>query len=224
MVRSKPGVTQVTSFVGQGGLRFMLTYSPEDPNPAYGQLLIDVSQFDDIARLIPQLQAELAAALPNAEVKVWKFMLGRGGGKKIEAAFRGPDPQVLRRLADEAKAIMAADPQALAIQDDWRQQVPVIVPHFSVDAAQRAGLLPADIAAAIERNFNGQQIGVYREQEKLIPIVARSPANEREGAEDLRNAQVFSPTAGRFVPVGQFVERLETRWQDSIIRRENRFP
>jgi multidrug efflux pump subunit AcrB len=224
MVRSKAGVTQVTSFVGQGGLRFMLTYSPEDPNPAYGQLLIDVSQFDDIARLIPQLQAELAAALPNAEVKVWKFMLGRGGGKKIEAAFRGPDPQVLRRLADEAKAIMAADPQALAIQDDWRQQVPVIVPHFSVDAAQRAGLLPADIAAAIERNFNGQQIGVYREQEKLIPIVARSPANEREGAEDLRNAQVFSPTAGRFVPVGQFVERLETRWQDSIIRRENRFP
>ena len=74
-------------------------------------------------------------------------MLGRGGGKKIEAAFRGPDPDVLRRLADEAKAIMASDPEALAIQDDWRQQVPVVRPRFSVEAAQRAGVLPSEIAA-----------------------------------------------------------------------------
>jgi multidrug efflux pump subunit AcrB len=162
-VRQKAGVTNVTSFVGQGGLRFMLTYSPEDPNPAYAQLLVDVERFEDIAGLVASLQTELQQALPDADVKVWKFMLGRGGGKKIEAAFRGPDPAVLRRLADEAKAIMAADPEAVAIQDDWRQPVPVVQPNFSAEAAQRAGVLPSDIAAALARNFSGQQIGVYRE-------------------------------------------------------------
>lgn len=223
-VRASPGVTHVTSFIGQGGLRFMLTYSPEDPNPAYGQLLVDVDTFDDIAGLIARLQPELSAAFPEADVKVWKFMLGRGGGKKIEAAFRGPDPAVLRRLADEAKAIMARDPEALAIQDDWRQRVPVIVPHLAEDAAQRAGVLPADIAAALDRTFVGKQIGVYREDEKLVPIIARAPADERRGAENLESAQVFSPAAGRHVPVEQFLEKLETRWEDAIIRRENRFP
>lgn len=223
-VRARPGVTHVSSFVGQGALRFMLTYSPEDPNPAYGQLLVDVDSFDAIAGLIASLQPELAQAFPNADVKVWKFMLGRGGGKKIEAAFRGPDPAVLRRLAEEAKAVMAADPEALAIQDDWRQPVPVVSPRIAVDAAQRAGVLPSDIAAALERNFSGQQIGVFGEDEKLIPILARAPAAEREGVEDLRNVQVYSPTARRFVPVSQFVDKVEVRWEDAIIRREDRFP
>jgi multidrug efflux pump subunit AcrB len=223
-VRQKAGVTNVTSFVGQGGLRFMLTYSPEDPNPAYAQLLVDVERFEDIAGLVASLQTELQQALPDADVKVWKFMLGRGGGKKIEAAFRGPDPAVLRRLADEAKAIMAADPEAVAIQDDWRQPVPVVRPNFSAEAAQRAGVLPSDIAAALARNFSGQQIGVYREGEKLIPILARPPLGEREGVEDLRNVQVYSPAAGKFIPVGQFVDGVEVQWSDAIIRRENRFP
>lgn len=223
-VRTKAGVRHVTSFSGQGGMRFMLTYSPEDPNPAYGQLLVDVERFEDIAGLIASLQPELEQAFPQADVKVWKFMLGRGGGKKIEAAFRGPDPDVLRRLADEAKTIMASEPDALAIQDDWRQMVPVVRPRFSVEDAQRAGVLPSDIAAALQRNYSGQQIGVYRERERLIPIIARAPEAEREGVEDLRNVQVYSATAGRFVPVSQFVEKLETRWDNAIIRREDRFP
>jgi multidrug efflux pump subunit AcrB len=223
-VRAAPGVTHVTSFIGQGGLRFMLTYSPEDPNPAYGQLLVDVERFEDIAGLIERLQPELEAGFPQASVKVWKFMLGRGGGKKIEAAFRGPDPAVLRRLAEEAKAIMAADPEAVAIQDDWRQAVPVVRPRFSVEAAQRAGVLPSDIAAALERNYVGQQIGVYRERDRLIPILARAPADERGGVEELGNVQVFSATAGKSVPVSQFVERVDTVWEDALIRRENRFP
>lgn len=223
-VRAQPGVTHVTSFVGQGGLRFMLTYSPEDPNPAYAQLLVDVGDYRAIAGLIDALQPELEAAFPAADVKVWKFMLGRGGGKKIEAAFRGPDPSVLRRLADEAKAIMSKDPEALAIQDDWRQQVPVVRPQFSVEAAQRAGVLPSDIAAELERSFSGKQVGVYREGEKLIPIIARAPAAERSGVEDVSNVQVFSHTAGRFVPIEQFVQRIDTIWEDGIIRREDRFP
>jgi len=106
-VRGKRGVTHVTSFVGQGGLRFMLTYVPEDPNSAYGQLLVDVEDAGLIAPLIAELQTELEARHPDVSIKVWKFMLGRGGGKKIEAAFRGPDPEVLRELAEQAKAVMA---------------------------------------------------------------------------------------------------------------------
>jgi len=39
-VKSKQGVTNITSFIGGGGLRFMLTYSPEARNTSYGQLLI----------------------------------------------------------------------------------------------------------------------------------------------------------------------------------------
>jgi multidrug efflux pump subunit AcrB len=174
-VRAKPGVTHVTSFVGQGGLRFMLTYVPEDPNSSYGQLLVDVADASQIAPLIAELQAELEARHPEAAVKVWKFMLGRGGGKKIEAAFRGPDPGVLRGLAEQAKAVMASDPEALAIQDDWREKVPVLRPEVDPVAAERAGVDATQIAAALNRAFTGTPVGVYREGDTLVPIVSRPP-------------------------------------------------
>lgn len=223
-VREEHDVGAITSFIGQGGLRFMLTYSPEDPNPAYGQLLVDVTDYRQIAGLITRLQPALSELLPEAEIKVWKFMLGRGGGKKIEAAFRGPDPVVLRQLAEQAKGIMAQDPQALAIQDDWRQPVPVVTPQYDMAAAQRAGITPAELNAALSRTLSGTTVGVFREREKLLPIIARAPEAERGGVEDLRSVLVFAPTSASSVPIEQFIERLDTRWQDALIRRENRFP
>ncbi|KAA6184490.1 efflux RND transporter permease subunit [Thiohalocapsa marina] len=223
-VRTKPGVTHVSSFIGQGALRFMLTYSPEDPNSAYGQLLVDVDDAGQIAALVSELQQALEARHPDADIKVWKFMLGRGGGKKIEAAFRGPDPAVLRRLADAAKTIMAGDPETVAIQDDWRQKVPVLRPAVDTVAAQRAGVGITEINAALNRAFSGSQVGVYREGDRLIPIVARAPAPERLTAAQLESVQVYSPTAGRYLPVGQLVTGVEVEWVDAMIRRVDRFP
>jgi multidrug efflux pump subunit AcrB len=223
-VRARPGVTHVTGFVGQGGLRFMLTYAPGDPNSAYGQLLVDVEDPAAIDALVAGLQEQLAIQHPDAEIKVWKFMLGRGGGKKIEAAFRGPDTEVLRQLADQAKRIMASDPGAVAIQDDWRQKVPVLRPAVDEVAATRAGVDVTQISAALNRAFTGQRVGVYREGDEMIPIVSRAPGAERGTAEALDNVLVYSPTAGRSLPVGQLVDGTEVEWVDAIIRRENRFP
>ncbi|ART80976.1 efflux RND transporter permease subunit [Oceanisphaera avium] len=222
-VKDKASVTQVTSFVGQGGLRFMLTYSPEDPNTSYGQLLVDVDDAKGISALVNELQEELTELHPQAEIKVWKFMLGRGGGKKIEAAFMGPEPSVLRQLAEEAKAIMASDPEAIAVQDDWRQKVPVLHPVIDEVAARRAGLDITDISQAINRAFTGQRIGVYREADKLIPIIARSPQTERAAAQDVGNVQVYSPTAQDYLPVSQLVKELKVEWSDAIIRRVDGF-
>jgi multidrug efflux pump subunit AcrB len=223
-VREKPGVSHVSGFVGQGALRFMLTYSPEDPNSSYGQLLVDVDDPARISTLVSELQDELAARHPGADIKVWKFMLGRGGGKKIEAAFRGPDPGVLRDLAERAKAIMAEDPGAMAIQDDWRQMVPVLRPAVDEVAAQRAGLDVNQVSSALNRAFSGQTVGVYREGDTLVPIVSRAPEAERLDAAQLENVLVYSPTAKRHLPIGQLVDDIEVVWEDAIIRRVNGFP
>jgi multidrug efflux pump subunit AcrB len=223
-VRARPGVSHVTSFIGQGGLRFMLTYSPEDPNSSYGQLLVDVDDPQRIAGLVSELQEELSLRHPEAEIKAWKFMLGRGGGKKIEAAFRGPDPALLRRLAEQAKAVMAAEPGAVAVQDDWRQKVPVLRPAIDEIAAQRAGVDITQISSALNRAFTGMRVGVYREGDELIPILSRAPREERASAQQLDNVQVYSPTAQRYLPVGQLITGVEVVWVDAIIRRVDRFP
>ncbi|WP_417578979.1 efflux RND transporter permease subunit [Nitrincola sp.] len=223
-VSSKSGVLNTTGFIGGGGLRFMLTYSPEPRNPAFAQLLINVDDHGRIAGLVESLQEELSEMLPDTSVKVWKFMLGRGGGKKIEAGFTGSDPAVLRRLAEEAKRLMQADPALIAIQDDWRQQVPVAQPQWRQEQLQRLGLTATDVSAALAQTLSGRQIGVYREGDDLIPLIVRAPVAEREQPSVIQNTEVFSPVAGRSVPLNQLLESVDVVWQDAIIRRVNREP
>lgn len=224
LVAQQEGVTHITRFIGQGGLRFMLTYSPEDPNSSYGQLLVDVDSATGLTELVDKLQQELSAAQPLAEIKVWKFMLGRGGGKKIEAAFKGPDPSQLRQLAEQAKAIMAQDSGAIAIQDDWREKVPVLKPLVNEVAARRAGVDITQISQALNRHFTGQQLGVYREANKLLPIISRAPYQERSQAQDIENIQVFSPVAQKYLPMSQLIDGVSVEWTDAILRRVDRFP
>ncbi len=173
-VAAKEGVTNIAAFTGGGGLRFMLTYAPEPRNTAYGQLLIDVDDYKRITGLVDQLQTELSVKYPDASVKVWKFMLGRGGGKKIEAGFRGPDSKVLRQLAEQAKALMLEDPDLIAVQDDWRQQVPVAKPEYNQERAQQLGLTTRELNAAIAQTLTGRNVGVFRETNDIIPIVVRA--------------------------------------------------
>ncbi|MCA0759155.1 efflux RND transporter permease subunit [Vibrio vulnificus] len=223
-VKSKQGVTNITSFIGGGGLRFMLTYSPEARNTSYGQLLIDIDDYQKIAALLPELQNELDAKYPDASIKVWKFMLGRGGGKKIEAGFQGPDSAVLRGLAEQAKALMLADDNLIAVQDDWRQQMPVVKPVYSSEKAQRYGLTNQEINQAISQTLSGKNVGVYREGDDLIPIVLRAPKEERQHARAIENTLVYSHAVGQSVPVSQLIESVDVVWQDAILRRIDRVP
>jgi multidrug efflux pump subunit AcrB len=100
----------------------------------------------------------------------------------------------------------------------------VLRPAIDEVAAQRAGVDPSEVNRALNRAFTGLQVGVYREQNDLIPIVSRAPQSERATAEQLANVLVYSPTAQRHVPVGQLVTGVEIEWVDAIIRRTDRFP
>ncbi|WP_299727489.1 efflux RND transporter permease subunit [uncultured Endozoicomonas sp.] len=223
-VKVKAGISNITSFIGGGGLRFMLTYAPEARNPSYGQLLVDIDDYTKIAPLLGELQAELDAKYTDASIKVWKFMLGRGGGKKIEAGFKGPDSNVLRQLAEQAKAIMLNDSNLIAVQDDWRQQMPVLRPAYLEDEAQRYGLTTREINQAISQTLSGRNVGVYREGDDLIPIVIRAPEGERNHRRAIENTEVFSPTTQQYIPVSQLIDTVDVVYQDAILRRINRMP
>ena len=216
------GVEDVHTLIGAGGLRYMLVYSPESGNSAYGQFLIKTENYEVISELIPLIQSHIDQTYPNAQAKVWRFQLGPGGGSKIEAQFSGPDPVVLRQLANRAKAILAADPKAIAIKDDWRQPVSVIIPEYSEARGRRVGISREDLAIALQTNFSGRSVGVYREGDRLIPIVARAPENERLNAREMAGIQIPSPRTGGVVPLVEIVDSVETVWRNAILRRVDR--
>lgn len=216
------GVNAIQALVGSGGLRYMLVYSPQSPNSAYGQILVRVDDYNSIDSLMPKIQDYIEDNYPNAQAKVWRFTLGPGGGSKIEATFKGPDPKMLRSLAEKAKAIMNADGSALSIKDDWRQVVSVIEPIYSEQNGRAAGISREDLAQALQTNFTGKSVGVYREGDDLIPIISRAPASERKSVDDIASIQVLSSTSNSIVPIAQITEGFKTIWRDGLVKREDR--
>lgn len=148
------GVEHVHTLVGRGTLRYMLVYQFESTNAAYGQLLVKLDDYNRLDTLVPQVQQYIDANFTQAQGKVWRFILGPGGGSKIEATFSGPDPEVLRDLARQAQEVYHADGKAIAIKDNWRQRVPAIEPVYSEVKGRRAGVSRSDLGAALARNYS----------------------------------------------------------------------
>ncbi len=222
-VKGIDGVTDVASAVGEGHLRFILTYTvPIDVGPQYTCILVGVKDAKTIDKISTKVLSDLEQRFPDATVNVKKFQLGPGGGGKIQLRINGPDIEVLRKLADKALAIMMDDPVAQAVRTEWGAKVKVIVPEIAEDQARRLGISRPMIAQALQSNFSGTVTGVYREGIELIPIIARAPKSERITMENIRELQIYSPSAQKNIPLSQVVTGLKTVMENARISRWHR--
>ena len=220
-IRELDNVNAVQTLIGKGAIRYMLTYSPESANGSYGQFLVKVDDYRKTDAMMPEIQAFIKTNYPDADAKAWRFILGPGGGSAIEAEFRGSDPKVLRRLANQATDIMRAE-KTLSVKSDWRDPVSVIEPIYSETKGRRAGVSRKDMADALTNHFSGKRVGVYREGEDLIPIIARSPETANASIADIKSIQVLSSATGKMLPIAQVTNGFRTIWRDGQVRSENR--
>ncbi len=216
------GATHVTTLAGAGGLRFLVTYAPEKANSAYAQFLVDVEDYHIVPGLVERVERELPEKIPDIEVYAKKFLLGPGAGGKIQIRFSGPDASELRRLAQQAVDILYEDGGAKAIRTDWRDRVLVVRPVLAEEEANNAGVTSRDVALAIQSSFQGATVGVYREGDELLPIVFRAPESERLDIASINNLQIWSPAAGKSIPLRQVVREFRTGFEDEILERLNR--
>ena len=220
-IRSLDGVTGTNTAVGGGHLRFMLTYSSESNNSAYGQILIDVEEFDVIEGLIGEVQHHMDSNYPQAISKAWKFVLGPSGGSVLEAKFSGPDPVVLRKLSEQAKDILR-NVGAIGVKDDWGNMTKIIRPKINNQNARRAGLSQEDISKAIAAHFDGTVIGIYRDGDELIQINYRPKEKARKNIKSIRDVQVFSSTSGRYIPITQVVDSFDIAFENAKLKKIDR--
>ena len=215
-------VVSVTSFAGEGATRFMLTYGPEKPDPSYGLMIIRTDTIDVIPPLRRDLDAFGAEALPHGEFRTERLVFGPGGGAPIAARFSGPDPQVLRGLAGEAQEIMAAaTDELLHLRTDWREPEVVLAPIYATDRAQTAGITRDAIADTLRYSTDGIESGVFRERDRLIPIVVREDRSEQIG---IVSQVVYSEAGQDFVPLEQVIDGIVPQVQDTIVHRRSRVP
>jgi multidrug efflux pump subunit AcrB len=214
-------VASVTSFIGVGATRYTATQRPEQPNPALAQLVVRVADVTRMDATMRRVKAGLAAQRPDAQVLVYRLEFSPGSTSKIEARFQGEDPDRLRALGEAALAVYR-EAGLVDRKLDWRQRELQIVPHYDADGARLAGVSRTDLADSLAYATTGVRIGLYREADDLLPIVARAPARERSEFEDPRDRMIWSPAEQQYVPVAQVVSDFSLEPQDSRILRRQR--
>ena len=220
-LRQQEGVVKTTSVIGGGDLRFSLVYEPKERSPAYAQVIVQTERLDQIPEIWKKAEAYMAQ-MPQLDPIIKPMRIGPGRDGKIEARFHGHDPKTLRDLAEQAKAIFRTDPNTKEVRDDWRQPVKLIRPLFNEQVGRQLGITREQLGAALKAAFEGKQMGLYRDGIRLLPIIIRSPAVQREDIASIQDIQVWSPVLKRAVPVAQVVNGFETVWENTVIRSKNR--
>ena len=223
-IRTLPGVKSTTTFVGEGALRFILSYDYNSPSPDYGQIVVDVDDFRKIDGLSQEINKYLRNNYPSADAMFMRFSDGISIPFKVEARFRGPDAEVLRQLAAQTKEIMRENGNTQYIRDDWRDPVKTIQLNYSEIKARRTGISRKDLAQALQWNFNGVTCGILRENNTLIPIISRPVAKERKNIGELDSVRIWSSAAGKSYSLAQACDGVKTVWEAPQIRHRDRVP
>ncbi len=215
------GVTSATTFVGRGSPRFTAMTRPEQPNPAYARLVVEVEDVRQLGEQMNTVKDLFASDRPDAEVQITRAEFSPGSGTKIEMRYSGPDAAVLRQLAEKTLDVYLQH-NLIDRGTDWRAQSLQLVPEFNEANARLAGISRNDLAKSLAYNTHGIQIGLIRDDDKLVPIVARAPDAQRADLRGLRDRQVWSATQREFVPITQVVSEFRLEPANTTIFRRDR--
>ena len=218
-------VDNIAAFIGSGPPRFYLPVEPESANPAYGQLIVNLHDFRKIDELIKELTPWAAETFPDAMLPMRKFDVGPGQTWQFQYRISGPaiaDTELLRDLGEQVLDILRDEPLAGAMQFDWRQKVQKMVPVYNQERARYAGVAREDVANATKRAYDGRTIGLYREQDELLPIVLRHVEDDRASLASFDVLQVQPGLTTTTLPIGQVTDGIKMEWEETRIWRRDR--
>ncbi|MBQ7267052.1 MAG: efflux RND transporter permease subunit [Synergistaceae bacterium] len=221
-ISSQPEVKNVTQFIGGGGLRFMLTYSPPENNTAFSQLMVEMKNAEDSRKILLMTQKYIEENMPDVDGQCRLFARGSGMSEKIGVRIYGNDPDVLRGLTKKALEIMERDPASQFLRTDWRERVEVVRPVILKDQMQNLGLSRPLINMALQAATTGTVIGSFRDGDKSLSIFAALTPEERNNITLLSSLPVWSPTLNKAVPLGTVFTKMETDFEDDIIIHRDR--
>lgn len=218
-------VESVASFIGAGPPRFYLPVDPEPMNPAYAQIVPNVHSYREIDALIDDLNPWIEENHPEATVSIRKFGVGPSDTWKFEVRIIGPglaDPDVLRSIGDKGLKILEDHRRTATSRTDWVERVLTVAPDYDQARARWASVTPEDLSNATKRAFDGRKIGLYREEDELIPVVLRHREQERTQVTGLDLVQIQPRSGGGATPLASVVSGVDTVAEDPIIQRRDR--
>jgi multidrug efflux pump subunit AcrB len=200
----------LTTFAGGGGPRFWFSVSPEMPQTNYAQMIVEITDKEASPKLARPIQDAMDKEVPGAWVTVRQLQTNPvenpvelliSGQEDVDPRNELSDIRTLRQIAGQAQDIVRQAGGIAVLRDDWfpddvQQRI-----QIDPDRANVAGITNADVADASATAMSGAPVGVFKEGDKNIPIVARLRMEERAQLADIKNLYVYSSQTNNRVPL-----------------------
>ncbi|MFQ3577384.1 MAG: efflux RND transporter permease subunit [Verrucomicrobiia bacterium] len=173
----------------------------EDGSPHFAQSTVTVSDAGASRAAVRALQAELSAAIPEAQVLVANFAQGPPAAADVEFRLTGPSIDALRTLGAEIRRVLSDHPEIVLTRASLPGGEPKWKFRLEEDSALQAGFQPTALAAQIAAQLDGAVAANVLEGVEQVPVRVRLCATQREGADGLRETVLPGREIGSMVPL-----------------------
>lgn len=219
-IRTHGEAEMVSTFIGRTPPHYYLSNVAFGPQSNYTQLLVKCHTSEESRRLNAALQDSIRLKFPGPLIKVNKFELSPLTEAVIEARFLGPDPAVLDSLVGQAIEIMRRNPKVADARNEWGNMALMLRPVYDPVKAGELGITKAQMMQSVKSISDGVPVGIYRDNEKKVPVLLKSEGYDITDAASLGNFSVWN--GERSAPLSQVTERIETTWEFPQMRTYNR--
>lgn len=221
-IAGQKGVISTVTTIGQGSMRFILTYNGQRQYSNYAQIMVRMDDQRSITALSRRIDAYISQQYPQVNASTKRVMFGPSGGSAIEVRIKGTDPDKMRLIASQVSDVLANDPATDSVRNDWQNRSKVIRPQYNPALGRELGVDKQEIDSALQMNFSGSRVGLYREGADLLPVIVRPPTRERQDANHLNNVLVWSQSQQHYIPLSNVVSAFRLEWEDPLILRRDR--
>jgi CzcA family heavy metal efflux pump len=218
--RTLMAIPEVESYSRRTGtqLGFFLT------EPNRGDILVKLTsrRSRSVEEVIAEVRDRVAASEPALRVEFGQLMMDVIGDltnnpSPVEIKLFGPDPAVLRTLAEEVRGRIAGVPGVVDAFNGIVIAGPSYIVHVDPLRAARAGFTVSSVADQLESIIRGQSASQILKGEKLIGVRVRYPNAYRYETEKIEEVRLING-AGAPVPLLSFAWIERTAGQPEIHR------
>ena len=222
-LKGRPEPRIVTSYLGAGAPRFFASVNPELPDPSFAKIVVKTESPKARESLKAALRTAIAAGLaPQARLRVTQLLFGPPVPYPVAFRVTGPDPAMLRSIAEHMRGALVATPAMRDVNLDWGERTPAVRLVLDQARLRLIGLTPKDVADQLQFLLSGAPITQVREDIRTVQVVARAIDGQRLDPARLADLSLTTRD-GRTVPVAQ-VGTLKVEEEDPILKRRNREP
>ena len=193
-LKQNPKIERVAASMGSAPAHYCLVRPMTAGGDCYGELMVDCKDYDTVVEQIPAIRDTLRTRYPDAYIRIRKYNFSITTTHTVEARFSGPDPAVLRGLAQQAEEVMRRCPYVdpYSVQNNWKPKGKTLVADYVRRDALRSGIERSDIGNALLAATDGMTCGVINDQDQMVRINLMVRNADGSKIEDLREIPVWS--------------------------------